>query len=305
MTATLARVSFDPLRDKSYERTALGRPVVDFLAWKRLGGLAESSLLDYEWALGRMCRMYPELELALVTDAEVMHVLSDFPPASRRVRRAAFNEFFKWARLTRRIAENPMDLLPAMRRPAQKVIDTFNDAECAALTGLPLRDGALMTVLLRCGLRKGEARRLCYRNVREADLVVLGGKGGKDRLVPFGVTTGRAIAELAILEGLDDRDHLWYDRPGGRGPVRRSAAISETSFGRWWTRCVDAAGVRYRNPHVARHTFATNWLRKGGRLETLSIVMGHRSIRTTFDLYGHLDTRDVELDLALIEREDA
>jgi len=48
-------------------------------------------------------------------------------------------------------------------------------------------------------------------------------------------------------------------------------------------------------------SLATNWLRKGGRLETLSLILGHASIRTTFDLYGHLDTTDVLADLAIIE----
>ena len=38
-----------------------------------------------------------------------------------------------------------------------------------------------------------------------------------------------------------------------------------------------------------------------GRLETLSLILGHASIRTTFDLYGHLDTTDVLADLAVIE----
>jgi integrase len=76
--------------------------------------------------------------------------------------------------------------------------------------------------------------------------------------------------------------------------------IADGTFHRWWCRCIEAAGVRYRNPHVTRHTFATNWLRRGGRLETLSLVMGHASIRTTFDLYGHLDTRDAEADLAIV-----
>jgi integrase len=42
-------------------------------------------------------------------------------------------------------------------------------------------------------------------------------------------------------------------------------------------------------------------LRAGGRLETLSMVLGHESIKTTFDLYGHLDTRDTALDIALLE----
>jgi integrase len=52
---------------------------------------------------------------------------------------------------------------------------------------------------------------------------------------------------------------------------------------------------------MTRHTFATRWLRRRGRLETLSVVMGHASIKTTFDLYGHLDRRDVGRDLILIE----
>jgi integrase len=43
--------------------------------------------------------------------------------------------------------------------------------------------------------------------------------------------------------------------------------------------------VRYRNPHTTRHSFATRYLRglggKPGRLETLQLVLGHESIRTT------------------------
>jgi integrase len=77
--------------------------------------------------------------------------------------------------------------------------------------------------------------------------------------------------------------------------------VGEGTFARWYTDCLDRAGVRYRNPHTTRHTFATNWLRQGGRLETLSMILGHASIRTTFDEYAHLDTRDVLADLQLIE----
>ena len=86
-----------------------------------------------------------------------------------------------------------------------------------------------------------------------------------------------------VLRSFDSRSHLLRHRPVGEG-----------TFHRWWGRCIGAAGVRYRNPHVTRHTFATNWLRRGGRITTLSQTMGHASIRTTVDLYGHLDTRDAE-----------
>jgi integrase len=83
--------------------------------------------------------------------------------------------------------------------------------------------------------------------------------------------------------------------------VSRARPLGAGSFDRWWRRSLAAAGVRYRNPHTTRHTFATRWLRRGGRLETLARAMGHESIRTTFDLYGHLDTSDVAADMALME----
>jgi len=54
-------VGFDPLRDKSYRKTALGRSVVDFLAWKRVGKAAERTLETYEWVLSRLCLMFPKL----------------------------------------------------------------------------------------------------------------------------------------------------------------------------------------------------------------------------------------------------
>ena len=49
-----------------------------------------------------------------------------------------------------------------------------------------------------------------------------------------------------------------------------------------------AAGVRYRNPHVLRHTFASLLLAQGESLAYVKDQLGHASIRLTVDLYGHL-----------------
>jgi site-specific recombinase XerD len=294
-----AVVGFDPLRDKRYQSTRLGRDVADFLAWLELGGASPRTLDQYERDLSRGALMFPNHALNEWTDAELLHVANAFKAPERRVRMAAYRSFFKWARQTRRITENPTELLPTIKRTPQRVIDVFSDEEIAVLCDLPVRDGALMQLLFDAGLRKSEARNLRLMHVVD-DVRVLRGKGGKDRIIPATVVIAQKVNELAILDGLTARDHLWYSRPGGGSTIARDKPIGDGSFDRWWRRCLDDADVRYRNPHVARHTFATRWLKRGGRITTLSTAMGHASIATTYDLYGHLDTRDLEADLALI-----
>jgi integrase/recombinase XerD len=287
------------VRDKRYREIRLGRDVVDFLAWLELGGASPRTLDQYERDLSRGCLMFPEKALEEWSDAELLHVARNFKPAERRVRVAAWRSFFRWARQTKRIAVNPTETLPTIKRAPQRVIDTFSDEEIAQLQDLAIRDGALMQLLFDVGLRKGEARRLRLQNVGE-EVRILRGKGGKDRLVPATVRVSQRLNELAILDGLSPRDHLWYSRPGGGQKIARDRPIGDGSFDRWWRRCLSEAGIRYRNPHVARHSFATRWLKRGGRITTLSTAMGHASLATTYDLYGHLDTRDLVADLALI-----
>lgn len=301
-------VAFDPLRDKSYQHTRLGGSVVDFLAWKELGGAAERTLDQYERDLARGCLMFPDTSLEQFGDTEMLHVARSFKSGERRVRCAAWRSFFKWALRTRRVTVNPTDVLPDMPQGPKKVFDTFSEAESTLLRSLPVRDGALFEIMFGAGPRKGDCRNQRLRDWRPDAapehpyglLVFREGKGGKDRQVPATEAIARRISELTILDGLRPNDFLWYTRPGGGSKIARDAPIGDTSFDTWWRRCLADAGVRYRNPHLTRHTFATRYLRGRGRLETLQLILGHESIQTTSDLYGHLDMRDVAADLGLL-----
>lgn len=296
-------VGFDPLRDSRHRDARAARDQADWLAWLELGGLRSRTLADYEWATARLLRAFPDKTMADFTDGDLAQVLLTFPPRGRRTKKAPFDNWFKWARRTRRIEANPMDLLPHIARVPQKVVEVFTDAEIAALTGLPENDGDLFLVLFDAGLRRGEARRLQVRDcdVEAGELIVREGKGGKDRVVSMTARLQSRLAKWFLLDALKPSDYLWPTRPGGYY-LRRSKEIGDGSFGRWYARCLDAADVPYRKPHTTRHTFATRWLRTPGtKLETLSKVMGHESIRTTFDLYGHLDTRDTAREMRLVE----
>jgi integrase/recombinase XerC len=198
------------------------------------------------------------------------------------------------------IERNPVDRLPDIKQEPQKFIDVFSDEEILLLTDLSVRDGALMQLLFDAGLRKSEARNFRLAHLRVDQIVVLKGKGNKDRVLPATPDVLQKVNELVLVDGLNGKDYLWYSRPGGGSRVDRSKPIGDVSFHRWWKRCLDETGVPYRNPHVTRHTFATRYLRRGGSLSRLKRLMGHASIKTTDDLYAHLDTQDLAAEFSLL-----
>lgn len=290
-------VEFDPIRDKAYRDTRLGRDVADFLAWLELGGASPRTLDQYERDLSRGCLMFPSKGIEDWTDAELLHVARSFKPAERRVRIAAWRSFFRWARQTKRIRENPTETLPRIRQQSQKVIDVFSEAEVEALLSLDVVDAAPLGILLEAGLRKAEARHLQFRHcLPESDKVfVIDGKGGRSRIVPMGARLRPLLSDLALIEGLSPADYVFYRVQANdvSAKRKRDKPIGEGTFARWWRRCLDQAGVRYRKPHTARHTFATRWRQRGLSVDEIQLLLGHASIRTTADIYVHTRIEDV------------
>lgn len=305
LTAPAEPVTFDPTRDKSYRSATLGRDVVDWLAWLELGGTAPATLDSYERVLSRLCKLYPTLAIDEITDAELLQLAKRFKPLERRVRMAAVRSFFRWAKQTRRIGDNPTDYLPMIRRPKQKVIDVFTDAETEAMLALDVVDAAPLAILLHAGLRKAEARHLRFRDCLPefGNVVVRNGKGGRDRIVPMSPRLTQLLADLEILEALEPDQFVFYAVRANEVSSRRTRhqPIGEGTFARWWRRCLDHAQVRYRNPHTARHTFATSWLKRGLASEELALVLGHANPSTTSNTYIHVKADDVARHMALIE----
>jgi integrase/recombinase XerD len=168
---------------------------------------ADRTLDQYERDLSVLCHLYPSKGLADLTDLELGAAVRRFPKASRRVRKAAFDSFYKWAVKTRRIEKNPMELLPSVKRRPQRYIDTFSEAEIEDLVALPLVDSVLMLLLVDAGLRKSEACALQVRRLKidTGELVVVGGKGGKDRVVPMTSRLRQAVEELLLSSGSSRR----------------------------------------------------------------------------------------------------
>ena len=300
--------ALEPLRDTRHLEARSAPELKAWLQWLELGGFRSGDA--YERTAAVLMNKYPAVEFADFRDDHISSVLIEFPSKSRRIRKAHLNNWFAWGYRTDRITSNPVEKLPTIKRAPQPHIDVFTEAEQSALEALPLPDGPLMTLLFEAGLRLSEATNMRVKRIDfgTGEVVVKeGAKRGKDRTVPIMPNLAGAMDRLITQEGLQLDDYLWYDKPGGgfATTVRRNKAIAATSFGRWWYRCLDEAGVAYvkrdtrlgipsrGNPHAARHTFATRWRARGLDLDQLSKILGHASEAITADIYVHTSTKQI------------
>lgn len=308
LTTPPANGTVADVRDTTHRTTPIGQEIVAFTQWMTLHGRSPVTLDQYERDLRILPRRHPNKQLADVTDNDLLAIFAGFPPAGIKSRMAAYGSFYKWAVLTDRLERNPMDRMPSPRRPRGRHYDVYTDTEINLLLDtLPARDAVLVRILLDAGLRKGEAAELQVRNLRIPPdghgeiLIVRGAKGGKARTVSMTRRLTDALRDFLLVEGLAPDDYLWYSTPAAGRRLKRDEAASISAVDRWWNRVHRDTGVRRRRFHMTRHTYATRWLQRGGRLETLSDEMGHDSIETTKTFYVHLDRRDVIRDIEIIE----
>ncbi len=148
------------------------------------------------------------------------------------------------------------------------------------------RDLALLELLYATGARISEAVGLSIGEIDvDAGLVRLYGKGGKERIVPFGSSAGAALDDWFSPSGRarlvpdrwrrrDDAEAVFLNLRGGR-LSRQGAWNVVKHYGR-------RAGIEdHLSPHVLRHSCATHLLDHGADLRVVQEMLGHASISTT------------------------
>ena len=153
---------------------------------------------------------------------------------------------------------------------------------------LARRDQAVFELIYSAGLRVGEVVRLNMGDVdfKAATIMVRLGKGGKDRLAPFGRPAAEALkAWLAVRGGLVE--------PEVSGEAvflgRRGKRLGDREVRRVLTARINARGLdSHYSPHSLRHSFATHLLSAGADLKAIQEMLGHSSLATT-ERYTHLD----------------
>jgi integrase/recombinase XerD len=202
----------------------------------------------------------------------------------------AMNAFCAWLHQEGHVAER---LKVTKLRVERRILAVLDDAQMRALIGYrPTSFGqrrvhlaALLT--LDTGLRVSEMLHLRHSDVDFDNLILkVFGKGQKERLVPFSPELRKRLYRFEQLkEKKRVRNQFVF---GGFGSTRWEKRNSSTSLYLMQRKL----GLPLFGWHRLRHTFATNYLRQGGDIVRLSMVLGHTQITTT-QRYLHLLTEDL------------
>ena len=116
-------------------------------------------------------------------------------------------------------------------------------------------------------------------------MLVVRGKGDKERLVPLNDSAKRAMADyLALLREQEKKESKWLFPSFGE-----SGHLTRQHFARDLKTLAGAAGLRPTqvSPHVLRHAFASHLLHNGADLRVVQTLLGHADISTT-QIYTHV-----------------
>lgn len=195
------------------------------------------------------------------------------------------------------VSENPFNYVKTAKT-GLKLPDFFYESEIQSLFDsvqgsdpIALRNRALLEFLYGTGARVSEVRDLAINQVDlTADMVLLRGKGNKDRYVPIGSFCHDALvdylengrSQLMAKGHYEDNEHvfLFVNYKGEQLTSQGIAYILDQMVKK-------SATTLSIHPHKLRHSFATHLLNNGADIRTVQELLGHASLSTT-QIYTHL-----------------
>ena len=263
-------------------------------------GLAKNSLSAYRRDLLLLAQWLQKdsgIDLYGVTEkdltAYIAHRRADKATTANR-RLTVFKRFYRHALRINLVKSDPCIGLRAAKQ-ALRFPKTLSEDQVTTLlnapdveTSLGLRDRTMLELMYASGLRVSEivSLKTVALGLNEGVVRIVNGKGGKERLVPFGGEAGewlrRYLAEgrTPLLEGKTS-DAVFIGRHTGK-------ALTRQAFWALIKRYATIANIPIAlSPHTLRHAFATHLLNHGADLRVVQLLLGHADISTT-QIYTHV-----------------
>jgi integrase/recombinase XerD len=288
--------------DARVSATTLSELISEFGDWlDGQRGLAPITVENYRWNAGQFLAALPQpmqVSLGLLDAATVTRFMQNFcrdrNTNSAKTMARSVRSFLRFTHATGRTSTQLWNAVPAgaswHSASLPQAVPTADVERILAVAAgwrsspTSRRDYAILLLLARLGLRRGEVAALGLDDIdwRAGELTVVG-KGERAERLPLPVEPGEAIAAWLVDGRPDCRTRSVFTtlRPPGR-PLTGGAIGHIVG-----SACRDA-GLDRIGAHRLRHTLASSMLRAGASLSDVGQILRHRSPRSTA-IYAKVD----------------
>lgn len=283
--------------------TDLDRQIHNYLEFLRLEkNLSPQTIVSYEFDVAKYCNFLVHAGIqsaSEITDEHISKFLASLHRqhlSARSIARtlSTIRGFHKYLFTEEEVTDDPTQVIDSPKQEknlpdvlsVQEVDEILKQPDTS--TNLGIRDRAILETLYATGMRVSELVHLKQAHLKVDDgLVLVWGKGSKERLVPIGHSALQWIeryqkqSRIHIAKGSNSQDYLFLNVRGRqltRDMIRKLVEkySSESGIG------------KNVHPHTFRHSFATHLLEGGADLRAVQEMLGHADISTT-QIYTHID----------------
>ncbi|WP_314061842.1 tyrosine recombinase XerC [uncultured Vagococcus sp.] len=217
---------------------------------------------------------------------------------SRKI--SSLRSFYQYLLKQQVVKENPFSYVQ-MRKKKLRLPRFFYEKEIEVLfqaaeghAPLDYRNKALLEVLYGTGIRVSECANIQLEDVDfETNVLLIHGKGNKERYVPFGSFAGEALLDYfesgrsVLMEKHQKSHHYVFVNHHGE-------QITSTGIQYVLKQIIKKSSLTAEiHPHMLRHTFATHLLNNGADMRTVQELLGHVSLSST-QIYAHVTKESLQ-----------
>lgn len=271
-----------------FEKKSIAQYIDLFLENLRSQGRSDNTVTNYAVDL---CQFAEYLNSQKITEVEQItgNVIRGFlreimgygfakTSASRKL--SASRSFVKWLCRADLLDYDPGEELKGPRLPVSlpRAL-SYEDTEILLSKGPKngkyfIRDRLILELMYGSGLRVSELIGLNLEDIDFAERILrIRGKGGKERIVPFGMPVRELVEEWLSARSITEGPLF----ASGKGAER----LTVRTVHRVVMRAAARTGLYGISPHTLRHCFATHMLERGAPLRVVQEMLGHESIATT------------------------